>query len=92
MKRLLVVLVLNLLLVSPLLAGGTFVYPNEKTPLFSITFPDTWETKFDDNGKLHAYTANWEVSQIPRPIWEKGEVCPPTLVFLPSPATLRKKP
>jgi len=60
-KRFLLVFVLSLVFVSPLFAGGTFVYPSEKDPMFSITFPEAWQTDFDASGTLHAYTPNWEV-------------------------------
>ncbi|MBF0544677.1 MAG: hypothetical protein HQM08_09595 [Candidatus Riflebacteria bacterium] len=64
MKRIFIVsvfFVMCVLLSSPVFAVNKFVYPDQKNPMFEITFPDTWKTDFDDKGVLHAYPENWEV-------------------------------
>ncbi len=65
MKRILLVAVcsiLCMLLAGPSFAAGTtFVYPDEKNPMFELTFPEKWKTEMADDGVLHAYPENWEV-------------------------------
>lgn len=53
--------VLCLFLGTPVFAGETFYYPDQKNPMFEISFPDKWTTKFDEKGVLHAFPEGWEV-------------------------------